>query len=231
MKLNVGVDLSVNSGYLLNNTLYTETGTEVLVLPEDAGLNTNLKYPFIKQSNSEIQVIRFVELRGKSEYSFNDSVAQVKGIVNKAEHAIALNDHGVGFGIFDFNQQMLSQGKKPINGVEFYVTTGTVKDKYQHLVILAKNIQGYKSLCKLLTISSKNILEQEKETDKSRPFVTLKDLAKFDAKDFVVLSGYTDSEIVADTKSGSKLFEFLSGWMDLETFILKFSIKMNWLTK
>lgn len=221
MKLNVGVDLSVNSGYLLNNTLYTETGTEVLVLPEDAGLNTNLKYPFIKQSNSEIQLIRFVELRGKSEYSFNDSVAQVKGIVNKAEHAIALNDHGVGFGIFDFNQQMLSQGKKPINGVEFYVTTGTAKDKYQHLVILAKNIQGYKSLCKLLTISSKNILEQEKETDKSRPFVTLKDLAKFDAKDFVVLSGYTDSEIVADTKSGGKLFEFLSGWMDLEDFYLE----------
>ena len=163
MKLNVGVDLSVNSGYLLNNTLYTETGTEVLVLPEDTGLNINLKYPFIKQSNSEIQVIRFVELRGKSEYSFNDSVAQVKGIVNKAEHAIALNDHGVGFGIFDFNQQMLSQGKKPINGVEFYVTTGTAKDKYQHLVILAKNIQGYKSLCKLLTISSKTFWNKKRK--------------------------------------------------------------------
>ena len=37
----------------------------------------------------------------------------------------------------------------------------------------------------------------------------------------MVLSGYTDSEIVADTKSGSKLFEFLSGWMDLEDFYLE----------
>jgi DNA polymerase-3 subunit alpha len=73
--------------------------------------------------------------------------------------AVAFTDHGTMFGALDFYQQANKAGVKPIIGCECYVAPRTLTDKTpldkdgtRHLVLLARNQQGYRNLCKLATI-------------------------------------------------------------------------------
>jgi DNA polymerase-3 subunit alpha len=73
--------------------------------------------------------------------------------------AIAITDHGNMFGAIDFYQQAYKQGIKPIIGCELYVAPHSRMDKSpssigetaRHLIVLVKNMQGYKNLMKLTT--------------------------------------------------------------------------------
>src|SRR5205807_4205384 len=75
--------------------------------------------------------------------------------------AIALTDHGNLYGAIDFYSQARSAGIKPILGVETYVSPRGMSDKlgsqdrnYFHLVLLAKNLDGYHNLIKLVSRAS-----------------------------------------------------------------------------
>jgi len=72
--------------------------------------------------------------------------------------AAAITDHGNMYGVYTFVTTMQEKGIKPIIGCEFY----TCKDlyaktsqnkEYNHLILLAKNEEGYKNLLKLTTKS------------------------------------------------------------------------------
>lgn len=104
----------------------------------------------------------FVHLHTHSEYSLLDSTNTVRGLLEKAKDqgmsAIALTDHGNIRGAVEFYQEAQDLGIKPIIGCELYVAPGSRhekrggnqgKDKYFHLVVLAKNNQGYQDLVKL----------------------------------------------------------------------------------
>ncbi len=72
--------------------------------------------------------------------------------------ALALTDHGNLYGAIDFYSYAKSAGIKPIIGVETYVSPRGMADKsgsqdrnYFHLVLLAKNRDGYQNLLKLVT--------------------------------------------------------------------------------
>ncbi|MBS3787147.1 DNA polymerase III subunit alpha [Candidatus Bipolaricaulota bacterium] len=104
----------------------------------------------------------FVHLHTHSEYSLLDSTNKIKGLLEKAKDqgmsAIALTDHGNIRGAVEFYQKAQKVGIKPIIGCELYVAPGSRhekrggnqgKDKYFHLVVLAKNDQGYQDLVKL----------------------------------------------------------------------------------
>jgi DNA polymerase-3 subunit alpha len=81
-------------------------------------------------------------------------------------NAVALTDHGVMYGIAEFYKKAKKEGIKPIVGMEAYVVSeGSRKDRgtdsnngrkraklYNHLILLAKNKQGYKNLSKLSTL-------------------------------------------------------------------------------
>ena len=107
----------------------------------------------------------FVHLHVHSEFSLLDGLSPVKRIVDSARRqgmrAIALTDHGNMYGAVDFYSYARSVGVKPLLGVETYVSPRGMGDKlgsqdrnYFHLVLLAKNLDGYHNLIKLVSRAS-----------------------------------------------------------------------------
>ncbi len=104
----------------------------------------------------------FTHLHVHTEYSLLDGAARIKDLVARAKElgmrSLAITDHGVMFGVVDFYRECLDQGIKPVIGCEVYTAARTMadkdadKDKYQgHLVLLAKNNQGYQNLIKIVS--------------------------------------------------------------------------------
>lgn len=105
----------------------------------------------------------FVHLHIHSEYSLLDGANRIKDLPIRAKElgmdAIALTDHGSMFGTIDFYKACKANGIKPIIGCEVYVAPRSRKDKdpnldarYNHLILLAKNNDGYKKLAKLVSL-------------------------------------------------------------------------------
>ena len=107
---------------------------------------------------------KFVHLHVHSEFSLLDGANRIKDLPVRAKElgmdAMAITDHGVMFGAIDFYKACKANGIKPIIGCEVYVAPRKLTDKepgvdnkYNHLILLAKNITGYHNLCKLVSIS------------------------------------------------------------------------------
>jgi DNA polymerase-3 subunit alpha len=105
----------------------------------------------------------FVHLHVHSQYSLLDGTIRFDPLFRKAKdykmQAVAITDHGNIFGIIDFYQHALRYGIKPIIGCEMYVAPKSRFDKNaylagqsaHHLILLVKNMEGYKNLMKLTT--------------------------------------------------------------------------------
>ena len=106
----------------------------------------------------------FIHLHTHSHYSLLDGLPKIDDLVEKAKEfkmpALALTDHGVMYGIIEFYQKCQKAGLKPIVGMEAYVARGSRFDKQgetsvkpYHLILLAKNNQGYQNLLKLTSLA------------------------------------------------------------------------------
>jgi DNA polymerase-3 subunit alpha len=110
----------------------------------------------------------FVHLHTHSDYSLLDSISSIPKLVEKAVRLgmkeIAITDHGNMFGVLRFYKECRAAGLKPIIGSEFYVAPGSrfIKSgsesgaRYHHLILLARNTEGYRNL---LELSSKSYTE------------------------------------------------------------------------
>ncbi|HYJ79883.1 MAG TPA: DNA polymerase III subunit alpha [Longimicrobiaceae bacterium] len=106
----------------------------------------------------------FVHLHCHSEYSLLDGANRIGDLVRRAaeleQPALALTDHGCMFGAWLFQEQAKKAGVKPIVGMEAYVATGSRHERvkargekgYYHLVLLARDLQGYRNLSKLTSL-------------------------------------------------------------------------------
>ncbi|MDD2221475.1 MAG: DNA polymerase III subunit alpha [Clostridia bacterium] len=118
----------------------------------------------------------FVHLHNHTEYSLLDGAARIatvkdkdtkevviKGLLDTAKdlgmNSLAITDHGVMFGVLNFYKTALKAGIKPILGCEVYVAPrsrfqkeGRADGAAYHLILLAKNEQGYKNLCHLVSL-------------------------------------------------------------------------------
>lgn len=104
----------------------------------------------------------FVHLHGHTEFSLLDGLCKILDLVKRVKdlgmNALAITDHGAMFGAIQFYKTCQKAGVKPIIGCEVYVATRSRSDKEvgkdqdrNHLILLAKNITGYKNLMKLVT--------------------------------------------------------------------------------
>jgi len=105
----------------------------------------------------------FVHLHVHTQYSLLDGACRVKDLVKKAADykmpSLAITDHGALFGSIDFYQTAVKLGVKPIVGVETYLAPGSRLEKSaglrgggpSHLVLLAKDEEGYGNLMKLVS--------------------------------------------------------------------------------
>ncbi len=110
----------------------------------------------------------FIHLHNHTYYSLLDGACSIEDLVGAAKKngmkSVALTDHGVLFGAFEFYKTAKANGIKPIIGCEvYYVNDGLATDRerfqdaegknkaYNHLILLAKNETGYQNLMKLVT--------------------------------------------------------------------------------
>ena len=112
-----------------------------------------------------MQHSRFVHLHIHSEYSLLDGACQTKDLISRARElkmpALALTDHGFMGGALEFYQKAMAEGVKPIIGQEMYVAPGSrtdrkaggIKDASYHLLLLVKDLDGYRNLLALSSIA------------------------------------------------------------------------------
>lgn len=104
---------------------------------------------------------KFIPLHIHTEYSLLDGMIRVPDLVNYAKDnglpAIAITDHGVMYSAIEFYELAKKAGINPLIGCEFYVHDGDIhrQDAHHnplyHLILIAKNQQGYKNLIKLVS--------------------------------------------------------------------------------
>ncbi len=104
----------------------------------------------------------FVHLHVHTQYSILDGASEIKTLIRRAKElgmpALAITDHGNMYGLKEFHDFAVKEGVKPILGCEVYVVKNRFeKDKDEkagdHLILLAKNLEGYHNLCKIVSYS------------------------------------------------------------------------------
>ena len=105
----------------------------------------------------------YVPLHLHTEYSLLDGALKISELIELASHyrmpAVAITDHGNLFGAVEFYKKVSKAGIKPIIGCEVYVASKSRFDKEKtdasetsfHLILLAKDNNGYKNLVTLVT--------------------------------------------------------------------------------
>lgn len=102
----------------------------------------------------------FVHLHVHTQYSLFDGLCRIPEMVQMAKAmnmpAIAVTDHGNMYGAVHLYKEAKAQGIKPILGCEIYMTRGSrfekkTRERLCHLILLAKNTQGYHNLVKIVS--------------------------------------------------------------------------------
>ncbi|MDZ7740446.1 MAG: DNA polymerase III subunit alpha [Bacteroidota bacterium] len=108
----------------------------------------------------------FTHLHVHTQYSILDGAARIPDLIARAKEsgmkALAITDHGNMYGVLQFCNEAVKKGIKPIIGCEIYITEdrhlkrGKQDRSGNHLILLAKNLEGYRNLSRL---TSKGFLE------------------------------------------------------------------------
>ena len=120
----------------------------------------------------------FVHLHNHSEYSLLDGLSKIKVMVQRAKEldmkALAITDHGNMYGTIVFFKACKEAGIKPIIGCEIYVSKRGKENKEagidadsNHLILLAKDMTGYKNLMKIVSEAQLDGYYYKPRTDES----------------------------------------------------------------
>lgn len=121
-------------------------------------------------------LMSFVHLHLHSEYSLLRGMSRMKKAIAKAKElgmsSLAITDYGNMYGAFKFYIACKDAGIKPIIGCELYISaqnhkdhqTGDMKDAYS-LVVLAKDLEGYHNLVRLVSYAQLEGLHYQPRID------------------------------------------------------------------
>lgn len=140
----------------------------------------------------------FVHLHVHTQYSLLDGAIRIDPLLKRATSqnmiSVAITDHGTMYGVVKFYEKAYKAGIKPIIGCELYVAPRSRFDKTPgdkggmfHLVLLAKNREGYQNLCQLVTAAHLEGFYYKPRVDKAI-------LADF-SKGLIALSGCLHGDI------------------------------------
>ncbi len=151
----------------------------------------------------------FVHLHCHSEYSLLDGANRIDDLIARAleleQPALAITDHGNLHAAWEFQEKSKKAGLKPIIGMEAYVAPGDRRVKgrpapgakpYYHLVLLARDMIGYKNLVKLSSLAYT-------EGFYSKPRVDRELLARY-SEGLIVSSACLAGEIATNLQAGNE---------------------------
>lgn len=110
-----------------------------------------------------MQHSHFVHLHVHTQFSLLDGACKIPELIALAKEykmpAVAITDHGNMFGAIEFYSEAMKNGIKPIVGCEIYVAPGSRferatpvnEEAAYHLILLAKDEEGYRNLMKLVS--------------------------------------------------------------------------------
>ncbi|MCP4747341.1 MAG: DNA polymerase III subunit alpha [Desulfobacteraceae bacterium] len=147
----------------------------------------------------------FVHLHVHTMYSLLDGAIRLDALLKRVKqfdmHSVAMTDHGTMFNVVEFYQMAVKEGIKPIVGCECYMAPRSIRDKtpkdakgVTHLVLLAKNQEGYKNLCKLASIAQLEGFYYRPRIDKA--------LLKEHCSGLIAMSACLHGEIPQHIKNG-----------------------------
>ena len=140
----------------------------------------------------------FVHLHVHSEFSLLDGLSKIPKLVLQTKvlgmKHLALTDHGGMYGAIKFYEECKKENINPIIGCEIYIAGSQLKEKETekgrktyHLIVLARDFEGYRNLLKLVSIAYL-------EGFYYRPRVDRETLSKY-SKGLIALSGCNSSEV------------------------------------
>lgn len=149
---------------------------------------------------------RFTHLHVHTHYSLLDGMCKIPEILDRAKElgmdSLAITDHGVMYGAIEFYKEAKKRDMKPIVGFEAYIAPRKLTDKEGkldtrpgHMILLAKNEEGYKNLMKLTTIAHLEGYYYKPRIDK--------EILKKYSKGLVALTGCANGEIPRNILDGN----------------------------
>jgi DNA polymerase-3 subunit alpha len=170
----------------------------------------------------------FSHLHVHTQYSILDGASNIPALIDKVKsldmEAIAITDHGNMFGVKEFHNYATKKGIKPVIGCEIYVAKNSIEEKSgkedrsgDHLILLAKNLTGYKNLIKLVSIAWIKGFYYKPRIDKSLLITYREGLIASSA----CLAGEIQNEILNGTSTAAE--EALKSYTDIfgEDFYLE----------
>ena len=181
---------------------------------------------------------KYIPLHCHTHYSLLDGLSQPKHIAKRCLEiettACAITDHGNIAGHVAFHKTMKENGIKPILGCELYICEQdpSIKTKengvLSHMLVLAKNYNGWMNLIKLVSESNKP------EFFYHKPRLDLKTIQNF-SKDLICITGHlgsnlatkicSENEIIADwSNSGIRCVEQLKDIFGKDNLFLEYQL-------
>jgi DNA polymerase III subunit alpha len=154
----------------------------------------------------------FVHLHCHTDYSLLDGACEITQlmdlVVEQKMPAIAMTDHGNLFGAVEFYNAAKDKGVQPVIGCEVYVSqmghkTRGDMDRYNHLVLLCENQEGYRNLTKLVSTGFLEGFYYKPRIDKdllaqhSKGLIALSACLRGDINETLVAQRYDDARKLA----------------------------------
>jgi len=156
----------------------------------------------------------FYHLHLHTEYSLLDGAIRLDSLFKRCQeygmNAVSITDHGTMFGVAAFYEKARKNSIKPVIGCEVYVAPRTLNDRTQidhkglrHLVLLAKDREGYANLCKLVSIAQlkgfyyKPRIDKELLANNSKGLIGLSACLKGDISQKIIQNKMDDADDAA----------------------------------